>query len=148
MQTILINIMMFFLWTLILYWIHRGLHYIPKLQDIHQDHHDYVIEHGPSWNWKNIFIWVDTWKSTADQWITEVIPTAIFCYITGYWWIGIFYWAWSAFIQEWIEHNEKFNLPILTSGKWHLVHHRDWTKNFGVFFSIWDRVFGTYEAIK
>jgi Delta7-sterol 5-desaturase len=148
MQAILINIVMFLSWTLILYWFHRGIHHIPQFKEIHQDHHNYVTDFQPKWNWKNIFIWVDTWKSTADQWITEVIPTVIFCYITGYWWIAVFYWAWSAIIQEVIEHNPKFNIPLLTSGQWHLIHHRDWTKNFGVFFSVWDRVFGTYEAIK
>jgi len=96
---------------------------------------------------ENIFIWVDSWKSTADQWITEVIPTILISYISGHWWLIIFYWFWSAFVQEAIEHNNNFNIKILTSGKWHLLHHEDDKVNFGVFTSVWDRLFGTYKKL-
>ena len=52
-------------------------------------------------------------------------------------------------MQERVEHNPKFNLmPFITSGKWHLEHHHDSTKNFGVFFPIWDWLFGTYRDYK
>lgn len=96
------------------------------------------------WNWKNLFLFIDDWEQTIDQWLTEVIPTIIFCMITGEWWLFIFYWVWSALIQEAIEHNEKISLyPFLTSGKWHLMHHKNDNCNFGLFFPIWDILFKT-----
>jgi sterol desaturase/sphingolipid hydroxylase (fatty acid hydroxylase superfamily) len=84
-----------------------------------------------------------------DLWITEVVPTLIFSWITGHWWLSVFYYVWAAFIQEVIEHNPNFNIyPLLTSGQWHLVHHKQSDKNFGLFVPIWDIVFRTYKTHK
>ena len=45
---------------------------------------------------------------------------------------------------EIIEHNKKINwYPLLTSGKWHLIHHKNPNCNYGVFFPIWDIIFHT-----
>ena len=138
----------FILWTFVIYWSHRIFHIIPILEKIHWCHHNYVTTGTGStgWNCKHMFLWVDNLDGTIDQWLMEVIPTIIFSWATGQWWMCVFYWAWTAFIQERIEHNSKVNLmPFITSGKWHLVHHQDSTKNFGVFFPIWDWIFGTYK---
>jgi sterol desaturase/sphingolipid hydroxylase (fatty acid hydroxylase superfamily) len=84
-----------------------------------------------------------------DLWITEVIPTVIFSWITGHWWLSVFYYLWAALIQEVVEHNPKFDVfPLLTSGRWHLVHHKDSTRNYGLFLPIWDIMFGTYKSHK
>jgi sterol desaturase/sphingolipid hydroxylase (fatty acid hydroxylase superfamily) len=88
----------------------------------------------------------DDWPSTKDLWTTEVIPTLIFSWITGQWWISVFYYIWAAFIQETVEHNANINLPILTSGQWHLMHHR-FKCNYGLFTPIWDIVFKTYKKV-
>lgn len=141
----------FMTWTFMIYWLHRTYHSIPFCMKFHQDHHTQIIEGTGSnkWDWRHVFIWIDTWNSTVDQWIMEVIPTIIFSWITGQWWMCVFYWIWTAFMQERVEHNPKFNLmPFITSGKWHLEHHHDSTKNFGVFFPIWDWLFGTYRDYK
>ena len=45
----------------------------------------------------------------------------------------------------WVEHNPNVYLPPFSAGKTHLVHHEDWTKNYSLFFPIWDIVFGTYR---
>jgi sterol desaturase/sphingolipid hydroxylase (fatty acid hydroxylase superfamily) len=137
----------FLAWTFCLYWIHRAGHKIQFVNKFHQDHHLFINRNGgTSWHWNNLFLYNDTWKSTIDLWITEVIPTVIFSAITGHWWIAIFYYFWAALLQEVIEHNPKFNLyPWLTSGQWHLVHHRSQRKNFGLFLPIWDKMFGTFK---
>jgi sterol desaturase/sphingolipid hydroxylase (fatty acid hydroxylase superfamily) len=131
-----------------IYWSHRLFHILPVLRKIHYIHHKHVIDKTGSlkWKWSNVFIWVDGWKGTVDQWALEVIPTIIFCFIFDQWWLLIFYWLWTAFIQERIEHNEKFDIyPFLTSGKWHLIHHVNDCKNYGVFFPIWDILFKTHQ---
>jgi sterol desaturase/sphingolipid hydroxylase (fatty acid hydroxylase superfamily) len=126
--------------------MHRLVHVLPYAKHFHCDHHAYIIKHGTDWHWNNLFLFNDTWKSTVDLWITEVIPTILFCLITGQWWILLFYYIWAAFIQERIEHNSKFDwYPWLTSGKWHLVHHRKPRKNFGLFIPLWDILHGTRE---
>ena len=144
----MVELFYFLLWTLILYTIHRIVHKTPVLNKIHLDHHSYIskrIQEGKliKWHWSNLFLFNDTWTSTLDLWITEVVPTLIFSLITGQWWISIFYYLWAAFIQESIEHNPNINLYPLTSGKWHLVHHRNSKRNYGLFHPFWDRLFNT-----
>lgn len=146
----MLYILAFLTWTFYLYWVHRAVHQTPFVKTAHLDHHKFININGKtSWHWNNLFLFNDTWTSTVDLWVTEVIPTLVFSYVTGQWWISIFYYLWAALIQEVIEHNPKFNLyPLLTSGKWHLIHHRDSTKNFGLFIPVWDMLFGTIKFIK
>ena len=139
-------ISIFLLWTFCLYWIHRGLHSTPYLKKIHHDHHRIILQKIPNWHWNNLLLFNDTWLSTLDLWITEVIPTVILSWITGHWWLIVFYYIWAAFIQETIEHDPKFDIPILVSGKKHLIHHKNSTKNYGLFFLLWDKIFGSYQA--
>lgn len=141
----MIEIVFFLLWTLVLYIIHRIVHVTPLLKTIHWDHHRYVVKNPENLKWKfnNLLLFNDNWISTIDLWITEVIPTIIFAYFTGQWWIFYFYYFWAAFIQERIEHNSKFNWYPLTSGKWHLVHHRNFKRNYGLIHPLWDKFFGT-----
>jgi sterol desaturase/sphingolipid hydroxylase (fatty acid hydroxylase superfamily) len=126
-----------------LYWIHRIGHNFPVIRTIHMHHHRFILQHNTIWHWSNLFLFNDDWTSTLDLWITEVIPTFLFSLLTGQWWILVFYYVWAAFIQETIEHNKNFNIPILTSGKWHLIHHHS-KFNYGLFTPLWDIIFRTY----
>lgn len=133
----------FFLWTFILYWIHRVVHITPYVRNFHRHHHVFINRNITYWHWNNLFLFNDDWPSTVDLWITEVIPTLLFSWATGQWWIFIFYYVWAAFLQEPLEHRRGLNLPLLTCGEWHLIHHARPYKNFGLFFPVWDKIFGT-----
>lgn len=139
----------FLFWTFTIYWMHRLAHTWSFMRKFHADHHKQVTQQTiTGWSWKNLFLWFDSWESTVDQFLTEVLPTIIISVVTGQWYILLFYYIWAAFIQEAIEHNEKINLyPLITSGRWHLIHHKNPTKNYGVFFPIWDILFGTKENL-
>lgn len=142
-------ILYFFLWTFVLYWIHRIGHRIPIIQKIHWYHHRHINANPPTkWHWNNIVLFNDNWISTADLWITEVIPTIIFGYLTGQYWILIFYYIWAAVFQETLEHNSEVDIHAFTSGKWHLIHHQHYNKNYGLFFPLWDVIFNTYKSVK
>ena len=145
----------FLVWTLALYWIHRLGHKIEFINRFHRAHHKFIsagIKNNKTpndWHWSNLFLFNDNWNSTIDLWITEVIPTLAYSWITGQWWISVFYYTWAAFIQERIEHNPTFDIhPFLTSGKWHLIHHKTPDRNYGLFFPIWDMSFGTFKEHK
>ena len=129
-------ILVFILWTFMIYWMHRIVHmiYIPYLYEWHMDHHKQVSQDKiVGLHWSNLFLYNDTWKSTLDLWAIEVIPTIIFCWIFNCWWIFFVYWFWAAFIQEAIEHNKNFDwYPWLTSGKWHILHHNQSKFNFEI----------------
>ena len=140
-------VLVFLLWTLVVYWCHRLVHILPYFKNIHADHHKQVAQNTiQGLNWKNLFLYFDSIKSTLDQWYTEVIPTIILSLFFG-WWLFAVYYIWAAFIQESVEHNPNFDVyPLLTSGKWHLVHHENKNYNYGVFFPIWDMLFGTWKS--
>jgi sterol desaturase/sphingolipid hydroxylase (fatty acid hydroxylase superfamily) len=134
----------FFLWTFILYWIHRLTHEIQGAIRLHRHHHDYVRKHIITWHWSNLFLYNDNWLSTFDLWVTEVVPTIIFSWITGQWWISIVFYLYAALIQERLEHNSKFNMyPIYVAGKWHMLHHTSYRCNYGIITPFWDWVFKT-----
>ena len=136
----------FLSWTFILYWVHRSAHHIPLIKKIHGQHHHYIsTSPPPRWKWNNLLLFNDNWVSTLDWWITEVLPTILFCVLTGQWWIAIFHYIYAVSVQEQTEHNPNFSCyPWLSAGRWHLVHHlRDSTKNFGPMIIIWDKAFNT-----
>lgn len=140
-------VLYFLLWTFMLYWIHRLSHVIPIIKQIHFSHHKYINSNTPTWHWNNLFLYNDTPMSTLDLWLTEVIPTFLFSVATGQIWIIVFYYLWAALIQETIEHNRNFNVPLLTSGKWHLIHHGS-PYNYGLLIPAWDILFRTYKKVK
>lgn len=142
----------FLLWTLMIYWVHRLGHRLPIISAFHRDHHRFISrrlknnQKPNNWHWSNIFLFNDNRNSTVDLWLTEVVPTIIFSWITGQWWILLFYYIWAAFIQERVEHNPDFDLyPFLTSGQSHLLHHKQPDKNYGLFLPVWDIIFGTFK---
>ena len=147
---IFIDVVYFFIWTFFLYWIHRAGHRIKFVQRYHLEHHKFVNQNGvhkSKWEWNNLFLFNDNKNSTLDLWITEVLPTLVFSFITGAWWIFFLYYVWAALFQEILEHKQNFNLPIFTAGQWHLQHHRNYKTNFGLFLPIWDILFGTYKKV-
>lgn len=138
----------FLLWTFCLYWIHRVIHKIPQLKKIHFAHHRFIAQNpNVGWHWNNLLLINDDVESTIDLWITEVIPTLLLSFLLNAWWLSIFYYLWAALIQERIEHDANFNLPPLTSGGWHLIHHKKVTVNYGLFFPFWDIIFRTNEKL-
>jgi len=140
-------IVTFTAWTLYLYTVHRLAHITPIVKDIHRRHHLFALTNNTSWHWNNLFFYNDNLEGTLDFWITEVIPNLVFCYILNAWWIFIMFWIYSGILQENIEHNKNISFPFFTAGQWHLLHHRKYNKNFGIYTPIWDKLFGTEECI-
>ena len=87
-------ILVFISWNMLIYWLHRLVHtiYIPFVHEWHMDHHRQVTQDA-LWglHWSNVFLYNDTWKSTFDLWAIEIIPTLIFCWLTGHWWLFIIF---------------------------------------------------------
>lgn len=146
---LLSSVFYFMLWTLMLYWLHRLAHSrAPVLSHYHRQHHGFIARHHTGWHWSNLLLYQDNWPSTVDVWLTEVVPTVVFCWLFDCWFVMIGFYLWSALIQERIEHNAKFNLfPLITSGQWHLQHHTTGHYNFGIFHPLWDLLFGTYRSV-
>jgi lathosterol oxidase len=147
LQDSMYNLSLIILWNLCLYSLHRITHITPVIKDLHRKHHIYVLTNPTGWHWNNVFLYNDNLEGTLDFWVTEVIPTIIFCAIFNCWWLFMFFWIWAAFFQENLEHNNNINFPFFTFGKWHVEHHKNPKKNFGFFFPIWDKLFRTEKCV-
>ena len=135
-------------WTFMIYWIHRMAHHVPGIRRIHMGHHKFIATNPPpTWHWTNLFLYQDNWISTADVWITEIIPTIIFCWLTDTWWLAGLFYLWQALIQERLEHNPNFDgYPLFTCGQWHMMHHYFQGRcNYGIFVPIWDMIFNSFR---
>jgi|APCry1669189665_1035243.scaffolds.fasta_scaffold11638_4 sterol desaturase/sphingolipid hydroxylase (fatty acid hydroxylase superfamily) len=130
-------------WTLYLYLIHRLVHIIPMFKRIHLHHHRYALSTKIKWHWSNLFLFNDNWIGTLDFWFTEVIPNIFFCYFFNVWWLFLLFWIYAGIIQERLEHDSKIDFPLFTAGKWHLLHHRMYNCNFGLYITLWDKIFQT-----
>lgn len=139
----------FFIWLLVLYWAHRLAHVVPYIKEIHSDHHKFVLrsKYGTEWRLNNLILYNDTIRNTLNLWITEVIPTLTFSYVTGQWWIFIFYYIWAAFFQQTLKYDKDEDIFLLTPGMWSMIHYRRTNLNFGLFISFWDIVFKTNRSI-
>jgi hypothetical protein len=71
--------------------MHRVVHSSKILGYFHIQHHKVINSKETKWHWNNVLLYNDDIKSTIDLWITDVIPTLIFCYFTGQWWIFFVY---------------------------------------------------------
>lgn len=129
---------------------HRAFHTVPFLWYLHKSHHDEVnADYGNRPQWTAILLWTDSWKTTIDLWLIEYIPTAFYCWIFGCWWIAVMYYFWVAFVQDFIDHNPRFNLyPLLSSGKYHMQHHKNYKINYATMFPWSDWIMGTCKGGK
>ena len=116
------------------YWVHRFLHLSPvwRIQKWH-----YSPTH---------MYWLAGYRASLLQQILFNLPwmTAFSVFGRAPWWM---YWAVLSshmLLNDWMHMNEW----IVVTSRYHHIHHSDNSAhanaNFGVTFSIWDRLFGTY----
>ena len=125
-----------------LYWIHRLVHRLEFLSRFHRAHHRYISRSTSKWTYRNLVLYTDDKESTIDMWLGEVIPTILFCIVFDALWLWLFYYIWAALLQDTLEHSN-LNWYPLTMGKWHMMHHKDARRNFGLLLPIWDKIFKT-----
>ena len=133
------------IWTLVMYLMHRAAHDIPALWYFHRWHHMVTYQGEWEFSWWNLVFWFNDWYSTVDQWIMEIIPTALFIYIFPETWpFGVYYYLDGVCLSEGItDHNPRICMPILSMGRYHLRHHANLGVNYDQFTHLWDWVFGT-----
>ena len=136
------------LWTLLIYCTHRLAHSIPALWHFHQAHHAVSYDGKWEFSWWNLIGWFNDWRSTLDQWLTEIIPTILYILLFhDAWPIAVLYYI-DSFLSEGItDHNPRIAVPGLAMGRYHLAHHADMTMNFDLYTHFWDWVFGTRHHV-
>lgn len=133
----------------LIYWEHRFMHTVPFLRNhIHSVHHTYTA----------VFSWAGGWVHPLED------AVVVFCQIAAPLAIGThpltlwtFAWLWVVcLIDEHSGHDVWWSFyqilpctgyPLGGGAAPHDIHHYKPNKNYSFVFIIWDRLFGTFEAV-
>ncbi len=145
----------FLLWTFCIYWLHRLSHIHHKrnpLWKIHQAHHRikyFQLRPYEPPSLGSYFFWLGDFKTSFDVFLVMTVPLLIISYFFPQYGIGllIFHYFYEVFGSEAVlDHNPRIEGKIthyFAWGSYHLYHHVDLKKNYGLMTTFWDHVFGT-----
>jgi len=149
-------ILLFLLWTLCIYFMHRIAHIKHRLNflhTIHLNHHriNYWKE-GYRFRWYYLFFYFGSIYASLDVFFMLTVP-ALFVFLI-YPKVGIyillFHYFYEVFLSEGIlDHNPKIKGKItkfFAWGDYHLTHHKNWKKNYSLIITLWDYVFRTIKV--
>jgi sterol desaturase/sphingolipid hydroxylase (fatty acid hydroxylase superfamily) len=153
-------VLTFLLWSLGAYWFHRLGHVAHRLNPlfkIHMAHHrvDYDAGRAPGESLvqpQYFLLWYGNLAASADVWITIFIPAivlSIFNPATGIPLIVLLYFYEAILSERLLDHNPNMRGPltvIFAWGNYHLSHHHHVRTNYGLYITLWDRVFGTVRV--
>lgn len=127
----------FLLFTdMFVYWIHRGLHWGPLYKYIHKPHHRWLVSTPFA---SHAFHPLDG--------VAQSLPYHIYGFLFpmhSFTWIFMFFFVncWTISIHD---GNHFSKSKILNTTAHHSIHHRDFNYNYGQYFTLWDRIGGTYR---
>jgi len=126
-----------FFTDMLIYYIHRGLHWGPLYKYIHKTHHTYRYTTPFS---SHAFHFLD---GTA-----QACPYFIFVYLFPMHDIlfGIMFFfvnAWTISIHDQVDFSGQ--LSFINSTGHHTIHHTEFNYNYGQYFTLWDRINGTHR---
>lgn len=144
--SLVLAVLGFVLWTLAEYWLHRTFfHWVPNSAFGRRMH---FIVHGVHHQWPN-----DKYRLVMPP----AVSIALFFIFLGlYWWLmGRFAWAFHAgyvlgygyydLMHYYIHHGRPKSAYFKHLRRHHMVHHfKAPTSRFGVSWTLWDRIFGTF----
>jgi lathosterol oxidase len=119
-----------------IYWIHRGLHHPLIYKHLHKAHHKWIM---PTPYAAIAFHPVDGWAQSLPYHLYPLLfPMQKWAYV----FVFIFVQLWTIMIHdgEYVANN-----PIINGSACHSVHHFAFNYNYGQYFTIWDRIGGSYR---
>jgi lathosterol oxidase len=132
------SIAMFLLFTDFgIYWIHRILHHKWFYGPLHKLHHKWIV---PTPFASHAFYFLDGYLQSIPYHIaTFVFPMHKVLYIGLFLFVSV----WSVIIHDGEYYTDG---RIINGAVNHTIHHLYFNYNYGQYFTLWDRVFGTYRA--
>lgn len=120
-----------------IYWIHRWLHHPLVYGIVHKPHHQWIVTTPFA---SHAFHPVDGFLQS--------VPYHIYVYLFPmeehlYFFLLIMVNIWSISIHD---GNHKMKNKVVNSAACHTLHHREFNYNYGQYFTIWDRLGGTYRS--
>lgn len=120
-----------------IYWIHRTLHHPLIYKRFHKPHHKWIV---PTPYASYAFHPVDGWSQSLPY---HLYPFLFPLQKTAY--IGLF-----TFVTIWtvLIHDGEYatRSPIVNGSACHTLHHLYFNYNYGQFFTLWDRIGGSYRV--
>ncbi|ORX93526.1 C-5 sterol desaturase B-like protein [Basidiobolus meristosporus CBS 931.73] len=119
-----------------IYWIHRGLHHKSVYARLHKPHHKWIV---PTPFASIAFHPIDGWAQSLPYHICVFLfPMHKILYLALFTFVQI----WSILIHdgEYFTHD-----PVINSAAHHTVHHLYFNYNYGQYFTLWDRIGGSYR---
>lgn len=124
------------------YWMHRLMH-VQALWRVHKWHHS-----------PTTMYWLAGFRASLPQQTLFNLPWifAFPVFDQSSWWIGLAVATSHMLLNDWMHMNVSWRSNwlewILITPRYHHIHHSDkpahYMANFGVTFTTWDRLFGTY----
>jgi lathosterol oxidase len=128
---------LFLLFTdFLIYWIHRGLHHPLVYKHLHKAHHKWIM---PTPFASHAFHPLDGYAQGIPYHLFPFLfPLQKFAYVA----LFIFVNMWTILIHdgEYVTEN-----PIVNGAACHSLHHSKFEVNYGQFFTVFDRIGGTYR---
>ena len=120
-----------------IYLIHRGLHHPAIYKGLHKPHHKWIM---PTPFASHAFHPLDGFAQSIPYHVFPfVFPLQKLAYV------GLF-----IFINMWtiLIHDGEFvmNSPVINGAACHTMHHLYFNYNYGQYFTLWDRIGGSYRA--
>lgn len=140
-------------WTALAYGIHRLAHHSARWNRLalaHRAHHHpaYLLRPRPL-RWHHLLFWFDTPAETLDVWFTLTLPALLVAALfpaQGPVLLG-FHYLYEVLLSDGrFDHNPAIDGPItrvLACGSYHLEHHRNPARHYGLILTLWDHVFGS-----
>ncbi|XP_010596237.1 lathosterol oxidase [Loxodonta africana] len=135
-----VSIVSFLFFTdMLIYWIHRGLHHRLVYKRIHKPHHVWKITTPFA---SHAFHPVDGFLQSLPYHIYPFIfPLHKVIYLTLYVLVNI----WSISIHDGDFHVPKILRPFINGAAHHTDHHLFFDYNYGQYFTLWDRIGGSFK---
>ncbi len=146
----------FLLWTFCSYWIHRCAHihsHKNPLWLVHVAHHRipyFKVQPVRKPALGQYFFWLGDLLTSLDVIMALTLPIVVITFIWPEYGIPllIFHYFYEVYLSEGVlDHNGRLTGNItryFAWGSYHLYHHADLNKNYGLMITLWDKVFGTY----
>ena len=140
-------------WLGLAYGVHRISH-LPgswnRLNLWHRLHHaETYLQQSRIFHWHHALLCFGSIEETLDIWFTLTLPALLICLLfpAQGWALLLFHYFYEILLSDQrLDHNPKICGPltkIFAWGQFHLSHHANQHRNFGLILTFWDYIFFT-----
>ena len=124
----------------LIYWLHRGLHSGKLYRYIHKDHHRWKV---PSPFASHAFHPVDGWIQALPY---HIYPFLFPLHKVAYLILFVCVNMWTVSIHDGNYRVPELLKPVINGSAHHTDHHLFFNYNYGQFFTLWDRIGGSFRV--